>query len=75
MTREALLRKTFESISKLPDQKLKEVADFTDFLLSRIDDTLIAEGIQKITAEGKAFKFLEDDEEIYTVNDLKEVYK
>lgn len=75
MTREKLIKKTVDSLSKLPDQKIKEVADFADFLLSKIDDQIIVEGIQKMAAESKAFAFLEDEEDIYTVEDLKEKYK
>lgn len=75
MTREKLIKKTVDSLSKLPDQKIKEVADFADFLLSKIDDQIIVERIQKMAAESKAFAFLEDEEDIYTVEDLKEKYK
>lgn len=75
MTREKLIKKTVDSLSKLPDQKIKEVADFADFLLSKIDDQITVEGIQKIATESKTFAFLEDEEDIYTVEDLKERYK
>ena len=51
------------------------MADFADFLLSKIDDQIIVEGIQKMAAESETFAFLEDEEDIYTVEDLKEKYK
>ena len=75
MTRESLIRKTMENILKLPDNKLKEVTEFTEFLLQRIDDRLLIHGIKELTTESDAFKFLEDDEVTYSVNDLKERYK
>jgi len=75
MTREKLIKKTVDSLSKLPNQKIKEVADFADFLLSKIDDQITVEGIQKMVAESKTFNFLEDEEDVYTVEDLKEKYK
>ncbi len=75
MTREILIKKTTDNILKLPDQKLKEVSDFAEFLLSKIDDKLITEGIQHLTINSKAFKFLENEEDLYTKDDLKEVYK
>ena len=75
MTRETLIKKTTDNISKLPDRKLKEVSDFTEFLLSKIDDKLITEGIQKLTMSSKAFEFLKDEEDLYTKDDLKEIYK
>jgi len=75
MTREKLIAKTLADINKLPDQKLKEISEFAEFLLSKIDDKIILEGIQKLSTETKAFKFLEDEEDIYKVEDLKEKYK
>jgi mRNA-degrading endonuclease RelE of RelBE toxin-antitoxin system len=75
MTRETLIKKTIENLNKLPDQKLKEVSDFAEFLLDRIENQILTEGIQKITTDSNAFKFLEEEENIYTVEDLKERYK
>ncbi len=75
MTREILIKKTIDNLTKLPDQKLKEVSDFAEFLLSRIENQLLTEGIQKLVSDTKAFKFLEDEENLYSVNDLKEKYK
>jgi len=75
MTREILIKKTIDSLSKLPDQKLKEVSDFAEFLLNKIDNQLIAEGIQTLVADSNSFKFLEDEEDLYSTDDLKERYK
>jgi len=75
MTRQILIQQTIDNLSKLPDQKLKEVADFAEFLLSKIDDKLITEGIQKLTSDSTSFKFLEEEEDLYTEADLKEKYK
>lgn len=75
MTREVLIKKTIENLSKLSDQKLKEVSDFTEFLISKIEDRLIVDGIKNLAAESKSYDFLKGDEDLYTVNDLKEEYK
>jgi hypothetical protein len=75
MTREALIKKTIHNLTKLPDQKLKEVSDFTEFLLNRIENQLMTEGIQKLLTDSKAFKFLEEEEDLYSIADLKERYK
>ena len=75
MTRETLIKRTVENLSKLPDQRLKEVSDFAEFLLNRIENRLITEGIQQLTTDSKTFKFLEMEEDLYTVSDLKERYK
>ncbi len=75
MTREILIKKTIDSLTKLPDQKLKEVSDFAEFLLNRIENHFITEGIQKLVVDSKAFEFLQDEEELYSADDLKEKYK
>ena len=75
MTRESILKMTIDSISKLPDQKIKEVADFADFLLSRLESQLVTQGIQELASQSRAFDFLKDEEDLYSVKDLKERYK
>jgi len=75
MTRQVLIQRTIDNLSKLPDQKLKEVSDFAEFLLSKLEDKLLTEEIQKIAMDSKSFQFLEDEEDLYTEADLKEKYK
>ncbi len=75
MNREVLIDDVIKKIRLLPDIKIKEVHDFADFLLTKIDDKIILEGIQKLTSNSKALDFLKDEEDLYTVNDLKEKYK
>jgi hypothetical protein len=75
MTREALIQKTLQHLAKLPDQKVKEVSDFAEFLLYKIDNQIITEGIQKMVSESKSYEFLEDEEEIYSEEDLIEKFK
>ena len=75
MTREALLQQTIERLSKLPEQKLIEVNEFAEFLLSRIDNQLLMQGISKSATESEAFKFLESEPDLYTDKDLKERFK
>ena len=75
MTREILIQKTIDHLAKLPDQKLQEVSDFAEYLLNRIDDRVVTEGIQKLTSDSNAYKFLEEEEDLYSVKDLKQRYK
>ena len=75
MNRQILINNTVNKIRLLPDTKIKEVNDFADFLLSKIDDKIILKGIQKLTSESKSFNFLHDEEDLYNENDLKEKYK
>lgn len=75
MSRDALIKVALDNLSKLSDQKIREVTDFVEFLLSKSEDSMLVEGIQKMASESKSFDFLNDDEDIYTVADLKEIYK
>jgi hypothetical protein len=75
MDRKVLIDNVISKIQLLPDTKIREVNDFAEFLLSKIDDKIALEGIQKLTSDSKAFDFLKDEESLYSVNDLKEKYK
>ncbi len=75
MNRQVLIKNTIKKIKQLPENKIREVSDFTDFLLSKIEDKITLEGLQEIVFDSKAFDFLKEEEEMYSVYDLKEKYK
>jgi hypothetical protein len=75
MNRNQLIKDTLEKIEKLPDFKIEEVNDFADFLLSRLDDKILIEGIQQLSSDSKTFSYLNKEENLYSVNDLIERYK
>ena len=70
MNREVIIENIVNKIKQLPDAGIMEVNDFAEFLLSKIDDQIIKEGISSIIAESRTFEFLHDEEDLYTVNDL-----
>ena len=71
MTNAQLVNKTILNIQKLPLNKVQEVNDFVEFLLNKIDDQIITEGIKSMVQDSKTFQFLEDEPDLYSVNDLK----
>ena len=75
MEKEILLKKTMANLEKLPADRIKEVSDFIEFLLTKFEDQLITEDIQNLTSVSKAFEFLENEPDLYSVNDLKIRYK
>lgn len=75
MTRKVLIDQTVKSIKKLPDSKLQEVSDYVEFLLQRAENSELNEQIARLASTSKSFQFLEDEEELYSESDLKEVYK
>jgi hypothetical protein len=75
MSREELIKSTIENLNQLSDARIQEVSDYVRFLSSRIDDKIISEGINALASNSKTYAFLHEEEELYQVNDLKEVYK
>ena len=75
MNREILIKETLNKIQQLPDLKIQEINDFAEFLLSKIDDKILVEGIQKLASDSKSFEYLINEEDLYSVNDIKEKYK
>ena len=75
MTREALIQKTMAALSKLPQDKAAEVADFADFILKKYDESVLQNGIEKLVSDSKGYDFLNIEEDLYTVADLKVKYK
>lgn len=74
MTRQAIIERTIKAINSLPENKAEEISDFADFVSKRYEEYLLTQGIQKLTLDGKAFDFLNDEEDLYSISDLKEVY-
>ncbi|TXD69704.1 hypothetical protein ESV24_07070 [Aequorivita lipolytica] len=75
MTKEALIQKTIKRLSHLPTEKITEVLDFADCIAKKYEDDILQKGIATLTANSKTYGFLDDEEDLYTLNDLKAVYK
>ena len=75
MTKEALIDRTIKIISQLPQEKIKEVNDFADFILKKYDEEVLQKGIEKLVSDSKTFDFLIGEEDLYSVEDLKERFK
>lgn len=74
MSKTELIEKTLESLNKLPENELKEIHDFAAFLLSKINQRLLTEEVTQFNINSSSYKFLADDKDLYTVNDLKVKY-
>lgn len=70
MEREVLIEKTIRRLEQLPVKRIHEVNDFVEFMIRRTDDALITEGLQQLSSSGYTFDFLNDEPELYSVNDL-----
>jgi hypothetical protein len=71
MEQDILVRKTIGKIKQLPMSRMREVNDFVEFIIRKNDEALITEGLQKLSSSSHAYDFLDNEPELYTVNDLK----
>ena len=74
MTKQTIIERTLKAINELPQDKAEEISDFADFVFKRYEEQELTNGIQKITSESHSFDFLNNEEEIYSIADLKKVY-
>lgn len=75
MTKETLIEKTIKTISKLPQDQIQEVSDFADRILKEYEERILQKGMEKLVSASKTFNYLQEEELLYSVNDLKERYK
>ncbi len=74
MTKQAIIERILNAINHLPEDKAEEISDFADFVAKRYDEQQLSEGIQHLTANSDSFGFLQEEEDLYSETDLKEVY-
>ena len=74
MTRQAIIEHTTQIINQLPEYKAEEIVTFADFIMKRHEETCLSAGIQTLAAQSQTFNFVNEEEELYTLADLKEVY-
>lgn len=74
MTRQIIIERTLKVINQLPDDKAEEISDFADFIFKRYEEQELTKGIQQMVSESQTFDFLSNEEDIYSIIDLKEIY-
>ncbi len=74
MTKQAIIQRTLNAINQLPSDKAEEISDFADFVIKRYEEHRLTEGIQVLTSKSQTFDFLNNEEDLYSEADLKEVY-
>lgn len=74
MTKQIIIERTLKAINQLPEDKAEEISDFADFVFKRYEEQELTNGIQNLVSESKTFEFLNTEEEIYSIEDLKEIY-
>lgn len=74
MNRDTLIRQTLKNLSKLPQDKVREISDFADFIVKKHEEEALQKGIEKLVSHSKSFDFLNEEEDLYSLDDLKEKF-
>ena len=74
MNRDILIKRTLKNLSKLPQDKVREISDFADFIMKKHEEETLQKGIEKLVSHSKSFDFLNEEEELYSQDDLKEKF-
>lgn len=74
MTKHTLIDKTIQTLSGLPQEKVEAVSDFAEYIAKKYEEEILQKGIEKLVSESNVFDFLEEEQELYSVDDLKEKY-
>ncbi len=72
MTQQEIIERTVKAINQLPQEKASEISDFADFITKKYEEQLLTDNIQQLIISSKSFSFLNEEEDLYSVNDLKE---
>ena len=75
MDKQKLIKNTLQIVSRLPENKIQEVKDFANYLLKKNEDDAIQKGIKDLVSKSQTYQFLEEEKDLYTLNDLKERYQ
>ena len=74
MSKKELIKQTINQLEKLPTEKIAEVYDYAEFIYKKLEDSSLIKGVTVINIKSKSFAFLNEDEDLYSVEDLKEKF-
>ena len=72
MTQQKIIERTIDAIKQLPPDKAEEISDFADYVLKKFEEQSITGNIQKMVSDSNTFSFLAEEEELYSLKDIKE---
>jgi len=73
--KEKLINKTIDTLSQLPHDRIREVNDYADYILKKYEEEILQKGVEQIISDSKSFEFLKDEEELYSTEDLREIFR
>jgi hypothetical protein len=74
MGKKEIIDQTIKTLNRLPKSHILQLADYAEFLLKRYEEEILRKGMKQLSSESTSLQFLEEEEELYSLNDLKEKY-
>jgi uncharacterized protein YutE (UPF0331/DUF86 family) len=71
MTREQIISDTLDVMKKLPEQKAEEIRNILVKYYNEKDKEIFEKGFDQLIAGSDSFSFLNDEPDLYTENDIK----
>ncbi|WKK77820.2 hypothetical protein QYS49_12450 [Marivirga salinae] len=75
MEKANLIQDTVDILDKMSDEKILEVKDYASYILKKYEEDMLQNGLTQLANQSQSYQFLEDEEDLYTVEDLKIKYK
>ena len=72
MTKQIIIERTLKAINMLSLEKAEEISNFADFLIKKYEEKTLTDNIQQLISNSETFDFLNEDEDLYSVKDIKE---
>ena len=74
MSKKELIKQTINQLEKLPTEKIEEIYDYAEFISKRFEEMTLIKGLTTMNTSSKSFAFLDEEEDLYSVEDLKEKF-
>ena len=74
MEREVIMKKTVQNIEQLSTSRIREVNNYVEYILQKTEEIMITEGLQQLSSSCYGFDFLNNEPDLYSINDLKTKY-
>jgi len=75
MEKANLIQDTIDILDKMSDEKILEVKDYASYILKKYEEDMLQNGLMQLANQSQSYQFLEEEEDLYKVEDLKIKYK
>lgn len=74
MSKKEIIEKIINAINQLPQEKAEEISNFTDYIYNQYEVELLRAGMVVLTDESNSFEFIKNEDDVYTLADVKKIY-